>query len=113
MLIYLRNRPYAGTVLPYTIDKLIAPLCLLLRYGSRRYACDLLIRFYTDLPIKYDPVAGITLPPERPRRWYRTTTYTDNNRADMHTIHRPIDRADTPTIHRFLLAPYYHPFNYQ
>jgi hypothetical protein len=27
---------------------------------------------------EYDPVAGITLPPERPRRWYRTTTYTDN-----------------------------------
>ena len=28
----LRNRPCASTVLPHTIDKLIAPLCLLLRY---------------------------------------------------------------------------------
>jgi hypothetical protein len=29
--ICLRNRPCASTVLPHTIDKLIAPLCLLLR----------------------------------------------------------------------------------
>src|SRR6266700_1848493 len=36
---------------------------------------------------EYDPVASIILPPERPYRWYRTTTYTDNNRADIHTIH--------------------------
>ena len=41
VLIRLRNRPCASTVLPHTIDKLIAPLCLLLRYRSRRYACDL------------------------------------------------------------------------
>ena len=40
-----------------------------------------------DLPTEYDPVAGIVLPPERPCRWYRTTTYTDNDRADMHAIH--------------------------
>ena len=30
--ICLRNRPCASTVLPHTIDKPIAPLCLLLRY---------------------------------------------------------------------------------
>ena len=48
---------------------------------------------------EYDPVAGITLPPEQPRRWYRTTTYTDNDRADIHTIHQPTDRADTHTIY--------------
>ena len=36
---------------------------------------------------EYDSVAGIILPPERPRRWYRTTIYTDNDRADMHAIH--------------------------
>ena len=46
---------------------------------------------------EYDPVAGITLPPERPRRWYRTTTYTDNNRADMPTIYEPDNRrTDMP-----------------
>ena len=49
---------------------------------------------------EYDPVAGITLPPERPRRWYRTTTYTDNDRADMHAIHRLTDRAYVPAIYR-------------
>ena len=48
---------------------------------------------------EYDPVAGITLLPEQPCRWYRTTTYTDNDRADTHTIyHRLNDRADTPVI---------------
>jgi hypothetical protein len=111
--ICLRNRPCAGTVLPHTIDKLIAPLCLLLRYRSCQYACDLPTRFRANLPTEYDPVAGIILPPERPCRWYRTTTYTDNNRADMHTIHqstdstntpaittRPNDRADVPVIYR-------------
>ena len=30
--IRLRNRPCTGTALPHTIDKPIAPLCLLLRY---------------------------------------------------------------------------------
>ena len=46
---------------------------------------------------EYDPVAGITLPPERPRRWYRTTTYTDNNRANMPTIYKPDNRrTDMP-----------------
>ena len=30
---------------------------------------------------KYDPVAGITLPLERHRRWYRTTTRTGLGRA--------------------------------
>ena len=48
--------------------------------------------------MEYDPVTGIVLPPERPCRWYRTTTYTDNNRANMHTIHRPTDSANTPAI---------------
>ena len=47
---------------------------------------------------EYDPVASIILPPERPYRWYRTTTYTDNNRANMHTIHRPTDSANIPAI---------------
>jgi hypothetical protein len=47
---------------------------------------------------EYDPVAGIILPPERPYRWYHTTTYTDNNRANMHTIHRPTDSANMPAI---------------
>ena len=32
VLICLRNRPYASTVLPHTINKPIAPLCLLLQY---------------------------------------------------------------------------------
>ena len=46
---------------------------------------------------KYDPVASITPPPKRPRRWYRTTTYTDNNRADMPTIYEPDNRrTDMP-----------------
>ena len=49
-------------------------------------------RLRADLPTEYNPVAGIVLPPERPCRWYRTTTYADNNRANMHTIHRPTDR---------------------
>ena len=56
-------------------------------------------KFRADLPTEYDPVAGIILPPERPYRWYRTTTYTDNNRANMHTIHRPTDSANTPAIY--------------
>ena len=51
---------------------------------------------------EYDPVTGITLPPEQPRRWYRTTTYTDNDRANMHMIHQPTDRADTHTIYNRL-----------
>jgi hypothetical protein len=48
--------------------------------------------------MEYDPVTGIILPPERPCRWYRTTTYTDNNRADMHTIHQSTDSTNTPAI---------------
>ena len=33
----------------------------------------------------------------RPRRWYRTTTYTDNNRADMPTIYELDNRrTDMP-----------------
>ena len=32
MPIRLRNQPYTGTALPHTINKLIAPLCLLLQY---------------------------------------------------------------------------------
>ena len=48
---------------------------------------------------EYDPVAGITLPPEQPCRWYRTTTNETTDRADTHTIyHRPTNRADMPTI---------------
>ena len=42
---------------------------------------------------EYDSVAGITLPPERPRHWYRTTTYTDNNCADMPMIYKPDNRC--------------------
>ena len=57
-------------------------------------------RFRADLPTEYDPVAGITLPPERPRCWYRTTTYTDNDCADMHAIHRLTNRAYVPAIYR-------------
>ena len=46
---------------------------------------------------KYNPVASITLPPKRPRHWYRTTTYTDNNRADMPTIYELDNcRTDMP-----------------
>ena len=40
--VYAYNPSNAGTVLPYTINKLIALLHLLLQYGSRQYACDLL-----------------------------------------------------------------------
>ena len=47
---------------------------------------------------EYNPIAGIILPPERPCRWYRTITYTDNNRANMYTIHRLTDSANTPAI---------------
>ena len=30
---------------------------------------------------------------ERPCRWYRTTAYTDNNRADMPVELRPVDKT--------------------
>ena len=44
VLICLRNRPCASTILPHTIDKLIAPLCLLLRPND--HAC---------MPMIYEP----------------------------------------------------------
>ena len=64
------------------------PICLRTDKNSCQYA------------YKYDPVAGITLPPERPRRWYRTTTYTDNDCANMHAIHQLTDHAYVPAIYR-------------
>ena len=36
---------------------------------------------------KYNSVASITLLPKQPRCWYCTTTYIDNNRADIPTIY--------------------------
>ena len=67
------------------ITILIAPIRLRSTNQSCQYAYEC------------DPVAGITLPPERPRRRYRTTTYTDNNRADMPTIYEPDNRrTDMP-----------------
>ena len=62
------------------------------------YACNLLIRFHTDLPTEYNPITSIVLLPKRPYRWYYTTTYTDNNRANMHTIHQPTDSVNMPAI---------------
>ena len=47
---------------------------------------------------EYDFIASITLPPKQPRCWYRTTTYIDNNRANMHIIYQPTESANTPTI---------------
>ena len=55
-------------------------------------------RFCADLPTEYDPITSIILLPERPYRWYYTTTYIDNNRTNMHIIHRPTDSTNTPTI---------------
>ena len=59
---YACNPSNAGTALLHTIDKPIAPLCLLLRYQSCRYACDLPTRFRADLPTEHDPVTGICHP---------------------------------------------------
>ena len=62
------------------------------------YACNLPTRFRTNLPTEYNPVAGIILPPKQPYCWYRTTTYTDNNHANMHMIHWPTNSTNTPAI---------------
>jgi hypothetical protein len=85
------------------MDKGYVGMCALSAYDLRirQLPCQYAYgqtRFRADLPTEYDPVAGITLPPERPRCWYRTTTYIGNDRANMHTIHRPTDSANMPAI---------------
>ena len=105
--ICLRNRPCAGTVLPHTIDKLIAPLRLLLRYGSRQYAYD--------LPTKWSCLYAYDLRTRQPSHWYAcdpnrqdtvlirlrnkpnnnyavTPTAWANNCAYMPTINQPTNR---------------------
>ena len=40
-------------------------------------------KYLCQYAYKYNPVASITLLPKRPRYWYRTTTWTDNNYITM------------------------------
>ena len=61
MLIYLRNRPYTGIILPHIIDKLIAPLCLLLRYWSHQSPAILIMVVPISLRPKHDQVEFCSL----------------------------------------------------
>ena len=70
---------------------------LVLEYIDRGYVVtDKNLCWYA---YKYDPVAGIILPPKRPYCWYRTTTYTDKwsylYAYDLLTY----DSADMPAIY--------------
>ena len=104
--ICLRNRPCASTVLPYTIDKLIAPLCLLLRYWLYRYACNLPTRFRADLPTNTtlllalychlnNPIAGTVLLPTQTIIVPICIRYIDQPIAPIRLLSRP-DRTIVP-----------------